>query len=403
MIKAVLLDLDDTLLRTNTDAFVQRYVRLLIEKAASVFTSHNPDQLSRALRQAVGLVLQNTDPTTSNVQLATNYFSEQTGITAQEWITFQQKFHQDAYLSLGALVSPIPTARVLVERLQAMGLAVIVATNPIFLQAAIMQRLRWGNLVDLPFALITHAENMHFTKPNPHYYEEILARVGVEADEAIMVGDNVASDIVPARAAGLNTFWINEWSAPTTDPVQADGHGTLAAFEQLVAAGGLSRLQPLPHTPEQVIPRMVGNIGALHGLVDTIKPEYWHMRPDPNEWSPLEIVVHLRDSERLVQRPRLQRIATEENPFISPPKTPPAPGESDLSHEEGAQALAQLWEERCQTITYLSELDTAAWARPARHSIFGPTTLLEMAHFTTRHDHLHINQLCQTVGRCAQQ
>jgi hypothetical protein len=127
------------------------------------------------------------------------------------------------------------------------------------------------------------------------------------------------------------------------------------------------------------------------------------MRPDPNEWSPLEIVCHLRDSERLIQRPRLQRIFTEDNPFISQPPAPPAAGEQDLSVEDGVAALHTFWIERCETIQFIKELSGSDWQRPARHSIFGPTSLLEMAHFTARHDRLHINQLCETVGRCKSQ
>jgi hypothetical protein len=56
--------------------------------------------------------------------------------------------------------------------------------------------------------------------------------------------------------------------------------------------------------------------------------------------------------------------------------------------------------EREQTIALLTGLTDAQWGRPARHSVFGPTTLLEMAAFTARHDRLHINQLCQTLGKC---
>ena len=57
-------------------------------------------------------------------------------------------------------------------------------------------------------------------------------------------------------------------------------------------------------------------------------------------------------------------------------------------------------EERQQTVAFLNDLPPEAWTRPARHSIFGPTTLLEMANFTATHDRLHIQQICQTLGRC---
>jgi HAD superfamily hydrolase (TIGR01509 family) len=400
MIKAVLLDLDDTLLHTNTDVFVQQYITLMVEQALLRFPQQTDQALRQALRGAVRAAIDQLDPTTSNAQRAANAFTALTGIDADEWRELQEGIHLSAYLALGALTNQEPSARPLVDCLQAMGLAVVVATNPIFSESAIRGRLGWAGLADLDFALVTHTGNMHFAKPHPHYYEEILARVGVEPDEAIMVGDHPQFDMQAAHQAGLNTFWI-DLGRPPEDAIWVDGRGTLADFAALVADGGLGRLTPVPHSVAQVAPRLIGNVGAVYGLVDTIKPAYWHMRPDPAEWSPLEVLIHLRDSERHVQRPRLQRIAVEDNPFIAPPRTPPGPGGIALDGEDGPAVLRQFWEERCGTLAFLDSLATPDWARPARHSVFGPTSLLEMAFFTTRHDHLHINQLCQTLGRCA--
>jgi hypothetical protein len=112
------------------------------------------------------------------------------------------------------------------------------------------------------------------------------------------------------------------------------------------------------------------------------------------------VVCHLAESEWKVQRPRLERIRAEDNPFIAAPKSPPGPREAGACEEDGRAAAINFVHERLKTIAFLSELKADEWKRPARHSIFGPTTLLEMAHFTAQHDRLHINQLCQTLGHC---
>jgi hypothetical protein len=57
-------------------------------------------------------------------------------------------------------------------------------------------------------------------------------------------------------------------------------------------------------------------------------------------------------------------------------------------------------DERERTLAFLAALPPQAWERPARHYIFGPTTLLEMANFVSQHDRMHIAQLCQTIGKC---
>jgi hypothetical protein len=136
------------------------------------------------------------------------------------------------------------------------------------------------------------------------------------------------------------------------------------------------------------------------GMVHEMPPHYWRQRPDPNEWSPMEIVVHLRDSEGRVQRPRLERILQENNPFLIAPQPPPRPGAQALEDLDGVAVAREFAAERARTLDFLSQLSADDWNRPARHSVFGPTNLLEMAAFTARHDRLHINQLCQTIGKC---
>ncbi len=401
MIKAVLLDLDDTLLRTHTQQFVERYLAALADTILEWQPSLTREELDRAISIAGRATVSSLDPTRTNGQVFAETLTAVLDAPLETLVGAFDAFHQDAYLRLGKDLTVAPAASRLISRLFDMGMAVVIATNPLFPLGSIRQRLEWAGLDSprLPYALVTHVENMHFTKPNAHYYEEILARVGVEADEAIMVGDNFANDIAPAARAGLHTFWIDGDMSPS-DAVKPDGYGTLEDFDHLVESGWLARLKPRPRTSEQVVPRMLGDTAALFGLIAEINPAYWNMRPDPNEWSPLETICHLRDSERSVQRPRLQRIAAEDNPFISQPQRPPGPGERNLSGEDGYEALRKFWDERCQTITFLQMLRPEDWERPARHSIFGPTTLLEMAHFTTRHDHLHTNQICETIGKC---
>jgi FMN phosphatase YigB (HAD superfamily) len=404
MIKAVLFDLDDTLLRTNTDHFVERYLASLADlclKRVPTLASHEVP-IDKAIGYAARATVGNLDPTRVNAEVFATTITGLLKLPADAAQKLIEVFQEGAELQSSENVSPIPAARPLIERLLDMGMAVVIATNPLFPPAAVAQRLAWGGLDSprLPYALVTNIDIMHFTKPNPHYYEEILARIGAEADETIMIGDSFANDIVPAAKAGLNTFWIDWGEAPTSPDIVPEGMGTLDDFAERVAAGWLSALTPRPRTADQVSPRMLGDVAALYGLIDAMNPAYWHAHPDPNEWSPLETVCHLRDSERSVQRPRLQRIAAEDNPFISQPQEPPGPGEHDLTGEDGYAAMRQFWDERCRTLDFLQGLNAEDWNRPARHSIFGPTTLLEMAHFTTRHDHLHLNQLCQTIGRC---
>ncbi|HRE48102.1 MAG TPA: HAD-IA family hydrolase [Aggregatilineales bacterium] len=418
MIKAVLFDLDDTLLRLNS-GFLRTYMMGIGGLLGELAQRHpTKEEVQGGMRGAVAMMIANNDPTRFNREVFGTKLAESFGVDAAALQRAFDTFHHNGYQATRTAITPIPGAAELVDRLLAAGISLTVATNPFFPLDQVRMRMGWGGInPDLPFAWITNMDECHFTKPSPYYYEEILARVGVEPDEAIMVGDSYENDILPATQVGMYTYWIDDPAQTPLPPepgsgavvlpkITPHGQGTLAEFAALWEGGWFKALAqtPLPRLmPTQVAPCMVGNTGALFGIIDTALPEHWQKRPLATEWTPLEIICHLRDSERDVQRPRLERIAREDNPFIEPSPTPPAPGEMDVRGATAESAAAAFWAERQKTLTFLAELSPEQWGRLARHSVLGRTTLLEMAIFTTRHDRLHITQLCQTLGRCREE
>ena len=56
--------------------------------------------------------------------------------------------------------------------------------------------------------IITTSEHLGFEKPSPKFYEALLAQTGFRPDEAAYVGDRVDNDILPARAVGMTTVFI---------------------------------------------------------------------------------------------------------------------------------------------------------------------------------------------------
>lgn len=141
-----------------------------------------------------------------------------------------------------------PAAAALVRAALDAGLAVVIATNPLFPGMAIEKRLEWAGIpvTDYPYALVTAYENMHAAKPQPAYYREILSVVGRPPERAMMVGDDWRNDIAPAAAVGLHTWWIapketmSGDSAPDLTLVR--GYGTLDALCERVTAGWLQDL-----------------------------------------------------------------------------------------------------------------------------------------------------------------
>ncbi len=399
MIKAVLLDLDDTLLGNPALEFTRRYLGALdgfLRERLGIEDS------TRLLMAGVQAAIASTDPLRTNLDVFYATVEPQLPLDRATFDAAVEDFYREVYPGLRADTTRRPQARALAEWLIAQGYTVVVATNPFFPRVAVEQRLDWAGapVGEVPFALVTTLENMHFTKPHPAYFEEILARVGVQADEAVMVGDDWENDIVPAWAAGLNTFWIGDDLPDLASPVRPDGSGPFDEFARRVRdENWLETLASRPLAPAQIGPRLAGNLAALMGIAGDIPPEAWAMRPHADEWTPVEVVCHLFESERDVQRPRLETILAEDNPFLSEPNPPPGPA-TRACPSDGRIVARGFATERQITLDLLARLEPGDWQRPARHYIFGPTTLLEMAAFTAQHDRLHFVQLCQTVVAC---
>lgn len=235
-IRAILFDLDDTLLTNNMDNFLPRYLKLISAYAAGLY---DPAQLVQHLLAATQVMVDNADPAVSNEQAFWDEFSQLTHFDRDEMIPFFTHFYQAHFDDIQTATERRPEARPLVEWAFRQGYAVVIATNPMFPRIAIERRLAWAGIDDYDYDLVTSYEVMHFTKPNPGYYQEILSRLDCPPAEALMVGDDWERDIIPASGLGIKTFWIAPAEASMPDPELAAAHGTLADFWARCQAGCL--------------------------------------------------------------------------------------------------------------------------------------------------------------------
>jgi HAD superfamily hydrolase (TIGR01509 family) len=95
-----------------------------------------------------------------------------------------------------------PDVRPCLEALRADGFVLAVAANqPASTEGFIAS-------CDLPFDLISSSEGWGLEKPDPRFFERVVAELGLEPEEVAYVGDRVDYDIVPAAAAGLVAVFI---------------------------------------------------------------------------------------------------------------------------------------------------------------------------------------------------
>ena len=75
--------------------------------------------------------------------------------------------------------------------------------------AGTAQRLEnWGLLKY--FDVIAASAELGVSKPNKLIFEKAIELAGVPAYNAVMVGDRLDNDIIPAKAMGMKTVWIRK-------------------------------------------------------------------------------------------------------------------------------------------------------------------------------------------------
>ena len=216
MPKAILFDLDDTLLGDVSSRFFPAYLRLLQ-------THFQADPAaSRVVQAIVPAILQLFAQPFAPQTVEQALWADLAHRSAEDVAQIAPKFHHfygHIYPQLEAHVTPLPFVRPLLQRLTAEGYRLAIATNPVFPRSAVEQRLAWAGVAveAFPDLLVTTYERMHAVKPNPDYYREVAELLGVDSADCLMVGNDWENDIVPAQAVGMATFWVT----PTT-PLSAE-------------------------------------------------------------------------------------------------------------------------------------------------------------------------------------
>lgn len=232
MIRAILLDLDGTLLDNDIGAFLGPYFRLLTKKLSLLVP---PEVLTRQILASTQAMMRSADPGKTNQQAFMEDFFSRIGRTPDEMMPLFDEFYEKDFPSLKRYTRVRPEARPLVQECFDRGYDVVIATNPVFPLAAVEHRLRWAEVSDFPYTLVTAYENMHFCKPHLGYYREIAEKIGRAPSECIMAGNDADIDMV-ARDAGMTTFYVHYSEDLSAWGVAADYRGTLEDFRRLVAS-----------------------------------------------------------------------------------------------------------------------------------------------------------------------
>ena len=224
----LLLDLDGTLLDVEMRGFLEAYFSLAAARFGAPAESR---RISQAMGDAARAMMAASDGARTVDLVFLETFAPAVDRTAAEVRTTFAAFYREEFERMRRLVHPLPGARAFVDGALGRGYDLVLATNPVFFLDPILARLRWAGLADVPFALVTGAELMFWTKPHAGYYRQILAMTGRGPEQCLMVGDDPRMDMA-AKEAGIATWLTVGAGDPPRDAPLADHRGTL---EQLAA------------------------------------------------------------------------------------------------------------------------------------------------------------------------
>ena len=206
MTKAILFDLDGTLLPMDQEVFVRDY----LGRMAAFLAPHgyDPQSLIKAVWAGTGAMVKN-DGKALNEDVFWYVFNSILGRDAKQDLALFEEFYRTEFQKAKDSCGFNPAAVEAIRQIKAMGYRLILATNPLFPAIATYSRIRWAGLNPEDFELITTYENSRFCKPNPDYYREILGKIALDGSQCLMVGNDVGEDMI-AGTLGMKTFLLTD-------------------------------------------------------------------------------------------------------------------------------------------------------------------------------------------------
>ncbi len=234
--RAILFDLDGTLLPMDIDEFMNEYFKRIGEYAAA--QGWDAPVFMDALNAGVKAMMSHTDDKT-NDDTFWDAFTSVYGSQATELQirTRVADFYENYFGHIGDGFVGSPLVPHIIETLTEKGYPIVLATMPLFPLRALQWRLSWAGIDDSSvFARITSYENSKTAKPRLDYYAEVLAAIGAHADEVLMVGNNTQEDFSCLKM-GIDGYLITDFLLNPIDlDVDSMRHGSMEEFSAWVDA-----------------------------------------------------------------------------------------------------------------------------------------------------------------------
>ena len=205
--KAILFDMDGTLVPMDNDVFTKGYFKELAKKLAPLGLA--PDALIAAVWTGTKAMVKN-DGTQPNVEVFWDTFAKVTGKDVSEFRAQSDAFYVHEFMAAKAYTQENPLAKEAVRLAHLAAEKVVCASNPLFPLTGQQSRMSWVGLAPEDFDLITSYESDSFCKPNPKYFLSICERLGVSPAECLLIGNDEEEDMHAASSVGMDCYLVTD-------------------------------------------------------------------------------------------------------------------------------------------------------------------------------------------------
>lgn len=229
MLKAVVFDMDDTLLDINLSAFIAVIARDESNILAQIGRKNPLSMFAVYTAAMLEINREGRDGALTNRELFDSIIHRRGGVALADPVIAEALAYYERELLPSrndAIIAakPMPGAQKALEAVAQRGLRCALFTNPSFSRTCIECRMKWAGIADAPFELVTVMENSHWCKPSAEYYREGIAALGLAPEEVLMVGNDPKRDF-PVPDFGLQTAYVGRGT-----PVRATWCGRMADF-----------------------------------------------------------------------------------------------------------------------------------------------------------------------------
>lgn len=226
--KAILFDLDGTLLPMDMKTFTEGYFRDLYK------TVNMPEIPVESFIDAIWkgtYAMMKNDGAKTNRDVFWDTFAKILDYDEDMVNAIDAKclaFYGNEFKNAKRFCMENPLAKVAVEVAREKADVVVLATNAIFPLVGQITRLGWIDLKEEDFDLITCYEKEYFCKPNPKYFGSIMEKMGLKPEECLMIGNDEREDMLCASMAGIDSYLVEDTMIPYSEKPWEGEKGSFA-------------------------------------------------------------------------------------------------------------------------------------------------------------------------------